>query len=220
MKQLLAGVQHFRSTVFAGQRALFERLADGQAPSTLFITCSDSRIDPQLLTQTGPGNLFVLRNAGNLVPAFVGEANAESAAIEFAVAGLGVSDVIVCGHSHCGAVKALLEPEYAKGLPSLQRWLRYAEATRRIVDENYPTLEGEERVRVAVAENVLVQVENLQTHPAVAARVAAGKLAIHAWVYVIETGEVLAYERDSQSFGPVEQVRVPANERRLVDFDL
>lgn len=110
MQKLIEGLHQFQNSVFGTQRELFERLAHGQTPETLFITCSDSRINPNLLTQTEPGELFILRNAGNIVPPYSTSQGGEAATIEFAVAGLNVRDIIICGHSHCGAMKGLLDP--------------------------------------------------------------------------------------------------------------
>ena len=203
MRKLIAGLHKFQAQVFDTQRALFERLATAQNPDALFITCSDSRINPNLITQTGPGDLFIMRNAGNIIPPHGAAAGGEAATIEFAVAGLGVKDIIVCGHSNCGAVRALFHPEEIAGLPALTRWLCHADATRLIVEENYAELSPEDRVAVGVKENVLVQLENLRTHPTVQARLAAGKLNLHAWVYKIETGDVLCFDHAEQQFGPL-----------------
>ncbi len=202
MKNLIDGVQQFRNQVFAGQRELFERLGSGQKPQALFITCSDSRINPNLLTQTHPGDLFILRNAGNIVPPH-GSGEGEAATIEFAVAGLGVQDIVVCGHSHCGAMHALLEPAKVADLPAVSHWLRHAEATKRIVQEVYRDRAVEDLLSVTIQENVLAQISNLRTHPVVAARVAAGKLRLHAWVYKLTTGEVFSYDPRSGQFGPL-----------------
>lgn len=209
MQKLIDGIHRFQTTIFSSQRALFERLARDQAPDALFVTCSDSRISPNLLTQTAPGALFILRNAGNLIPRYDAALTCgEAATIEFAVAGLGVRDIIVCGHSHCGAVRALLEPDVAAGLPALRAWLAHAEETRRIVDERYCELPADRRLVAAVEENVLVQLEHLQTHPSVAERLADGRLALHGWVYKIETAEVFAYQREAGQFLPL--VATPA----------
>lgn len=194
MQKVVDGIQHFQKRVFRQQRRLFERLADGQRPEALFITCSDSRINPNLLTQTGPGDLFILRNAGNIVPPYGMGAGGEAATIEYAVATLGVTDVIVCGHSHCGAMSAVVDPSLTRDAPAVTEWLRYAEVTRRILRENYPHLSPKDQLNVAVQENVLAQVDNLQTHPSVAARLARGALQIHAWVYLLDLGEVYAYD--------------------------
>lgn len=203
MQKLLKGIHHFQSNIFATQKELFERLADGQHPEALFITCSDSRINPNLITQTEPGDLFILRNAGNIVPPHGAGHGGEAATIEFAVTGLGVQDIVICGHSHCGAVKGLLKPEMLKDLPVVSAWLTHAEATRQIVREKYSDRTGPALLTTAVEENVLVQLENLRTHPAVAARLATGKLKLHGWVYKLETGEVFAYDPATSQFAPV-----------------
>ncbi|MSR52323.1 MAG: carbonic anhydrase [Gemmataceae bacterium] len=203
MQKLIEGIHHFQSNLFSPQRELFERLAGGQNPEALFITCSDSRINPNLITQTQPGELFILRNAGNIIPPHGAANGGEGATIEFAVAGLGVQDIIVCGHSHCGAMNGLLHPESLKDLPAMTAWLSHAEATRRIMREKYFDRMGAAQLTTAVEENVLVQLENLRTHPAVAARLARGKLKLHAWVYKIELGKVFAYDPEQGQFVPV-----------------
>lgn len=215
MQKLVEGIHQFQSNIFSSQRELFERLADGQSPDALFITCSDSRINPNLITQTEPGELFILRNAGNIVPPHGAANGGEGATIEFAVAGLGVKDIIICGHSHCGAMKGLLDPELVQELPAVSAWLSHAEATRWIVREKYSDREGGPLLTTTVEENVLVQLENLRTHPAVAVGLARGKLKIHGWVYKIETGEVFAYDVARGQFVPVvEAAKVaPATQR-------
>jgi len=210
VQQLVAGVHHFKRQVFREQRELFRRLSQGQSPETLFITCSDSRIDPNLITHTDPGDLFVVRNAGNIIPAYGAASGGEIASIEFAVTGLAVADIVICGHSHCGAMKGLLHPEYLAEMPAVGQWLAHAEATRRIVKSKYGHLAEGERLDVAIEENVLVQIENLQTHPAVAVALAEGKLKLHAWVYDIATGEVFAYDEDAGQYVPLGEVRPPA----------
>ncbi|MNS14255.1 Carbonic anhydrase [compost metagenome] len=194
MEKLVRGIHAFQQEYFSDQRELFERLAKGQSPETLFITCSDSRINPNLLTQTEPGELFIIRNAGNLMPAYGATNGGEGATLEYAVAALGVKDIIVCGHSHCGAMKGLLAPESVAELPAVAGWLKQAETTRRIMKENYANLEGDKLLTATVEENVLVQLENLRTHPSVAAKLAKGELRLHGWVYKIETGQVFQYD--------------------------
>ena len=218
MQKLLQGIHEFQANIFSSQRELFERLARGQSPETLFITCSDSRINPNLLTQTDPGELFILRNAGNIVPPHGAANGGEGATIEFAVAVLGVRDVIVCGHSHCGAVKGLLDPESLKEVPAVRQWLGHAEATRRIVCEKYSDRSGAALLTTAVEENVLVQLENLKTHPSVASKLALGKLKLHGWVYKIETGEVFAYDPTRGQFVPLAEAvpNLPAPAGRAV----
>jgi len=203
MQKLVRGIHHFQKTYFSSERKLFERLAQGQNPEALFVTCSDSRISTGLLTQSNPGDLFVLRNAGNIIPAYGGSNGGAAATIEFAVGGLGVKDIVVCGHSHCGAMKGLLHPETLQELPAVAQWLSHAEATRRILKQNYQGLDDVAMLKAAVEENVLVQIENLRTHPSVAARLAVGALHLHAWVYKIETGEVFTYDAEEGQYVPL-----------------
>lgn len=205
MQKLINGLHQFQQNIFANQREFFERLAGGQAPDAMFITCSDSRIDPNLITQTEPGDLFVLRNAGNIVPSYGAAIGGEAASVEFAVAGLGVKDIIVCGHSHCGAMKGLLDESLVAGTPAVKTWLQHAESTKRIMRENYSELSGYELMSACVQENVLAQLENLRTHPSVAARLAAGRISLHGWVYKIETGQVFAYDASQGQFLPFEE---------------
>lgn len=193
MQKLVDGIHQFQTQIFRSHKDLFERLGRDQAPETLFITCSDSRISPNLITQTQPGELFILRNVGNLVPPYE-SLGSTAAGIEFAVTVLQVKDIIVCGHSNCGAMKALIEPEQLGQLPATKSWLAHARKTERIMWESYGHLKGHELLHATVEENVLVQLENLRSHPAVAKAMASGMLHLHAWVYKIETGEVFAYD--------------------------
>lgn len=220
MQRLVDGVQKFQSHVFSAQRHLFEKLAEGQNPLALFITCSDSRINPNLITQTEPGELFILRNAGNIVPPYGASRGGEEGSIEYAVSVLGVEDIIVCGHSHCGAMSALLNPEKAAPYPAIRNWLDHAEGTRRIIEENYKHLDGEfARQTAAVEVNVLVQLDNLRTHPAVAAALAREQLNLHAWVYEFETGKVFAFDSSAGQFMPIENIlRVPRLHPREIDI--
>lgn len=203
MQKLVHGVHHFQNTAFSSHRELFERLSRGQNPETMFITCSDSRINPNLLTSTGPGDLFILRNAGNLIPPEGSGWGSELATIEYAVAALGVKDIIVCGHTDCGAIKALLEPDAVQALPAMGHWLQHASDTRHIVQQNYPELTGQAQHHIAVQENVLVQLDHLRTHPAVAARLEDGTLHLHGWVYHLGTGKVFAYDIAEDEFLPI-----------------
>jgi carbonic anhydrase len=203
IQRLVEGIHHFQANAFRTQRELFEHLARGQNPDTLFITCSDSRIDPNLITRTRPGELFILRNAGNIIPPFGAAGGGEAPTVEFAVVALGVRDIIICGHSHCGAVKGLLHPDKLIDLPNVAAWLYHAEATRRIMFEKYQHVSAAELLTASIEENVLVQLENLATHPFVAERLRDGKLNLHGWVYDIETGEVYAYDPAAGQFHPV-----------------
>ena len=212
MQNLMQGIHQFREKDFRPLQGLFEQLAKGQNPETLFITCSDSRIDPNLLTRSKPGDLFILRNAGNIVPPHGAANGGEAATIEFAVAALGVKDIIICGHSHCGAMKGLLQPELVAPLPSVASWLSHAETTRRIVRDNYGHLDGDRLVTATVEENVLVQLENLRTLPAVGSRLVRGDLHLHGWVYKIETGEVFAYDLITGQFVTLAQYQYQPSE--------
>jgi len=164
MQKLVQGIHQFREHIFRSEQEFFERLILGQRPETLFITCSDSRINPNLLTQTRPGELFILRNAGGIVPASgtnvpkMGaeeEACGELATIEYAVTLLGVKDIIICGHSHCGAMQALLTPQLLERLPALQSWLRHAEPTERVLSNQYSTPDVEARETASLKDNVI-----------------------------------------------------------------
>jgi carbonic anhydrase len=204
MRQLIDGIHRFQSGVFGPQRELFQRLVAKQEPDALFITCSDSRIEPNLMTQTKPGDLFILRTAGNLVPPW-GINSSEACTIEYAIEALHIEDIIICGHTHCGAIAAVVEPKKVEALPAVKRWLELAEGTRRVLKENYASLSGAELLETCVEENVLAQIENLRTHPAVMSRLAKGKLTLHAWVYDIEDGNVYAFDPSTGQFTSVEQ---------------
>ena len=203
MQKIVDGIAKFQKGRFEEEREFFRKLADGQSPLALFITCSDSRIDPNLITQTGPGELFVLRTAGNIVPPHGSGHGGEAATIEYAVAALKVSDIIVCGHSHCGAMGGLMKPEAVASMPAVAGYLEHAAATARIMNENFADVSESEKVDRAVRENVLVQIENLKTHPSVAAAVRRGDVKLHGWVYTFETGEVEAYDFGSSKFAAV-----------------
>ncbi|MBU6454769.1 MAG: carbonic anhydrase [Cyanobacteria bacterium REEB67] len=208
MEKLITGLHHFQSHIFQSHKELFSRLALGQAPEALFITCSDSRINPNMITDTKPGDLFILRNAGNIIPAYNPLSGGEAGTIEFAVGGLGVKDIIVCGHSLCGAMSGLLNPDQVEHMPLVKAWLQQAEATRRVVRDNYSNLSDVELLSVAIQENVLAQIENLKTHPAVASRLSQGALTIHGWVYKIQTGEIFSYDPKNGQFCPLTDAKI------------
>ena len=200
MQKLVDGIHKFQRETFSQDQKLFETLVDGQNPLALFVTCSDSRIDPNQLTQTKPGELFIQRTAGNIVPPYGSVFAGEAATIEYAVAALKVRDIIICGHSHCGAMDGLLHPETVEKMPAVKAYLGHAEATRRIVEENYADTTGDELMTAAVKENVLVQLDNLRTHPSVASRLSQGKLNLHAWVYTFEDGQIFSFDPDAKKF--------------------
>jgi len=192
------GVRRFRAEVFPKRREVYEELADRQHPFALFLTCGDSRIDPCLLTGTEPGQIFVERTPGNIVPVYDDTASVGvSASIEYAIAVLGVEDVIVCGHSACGAMKAVLDPEHLADLPATARWLKYAEPALRNLGADGPG-----RLDRLVRLNVVEQMTHLHTHPAVQARLRAGRLGIHGWFYEIHTGTVETYDHAAGAFHP------------------
>jgi carbonic anhydrase len=201
MTRLMRGALDFQRRIFGTKQSLFGRLAKGQRPPELFITCSDSRINPNLLTQTEPGELFILRNAGNLVPPHGGPTGGEEATVEYAVVQLKVRDIIVCGHSQCGAIQGLLHPEALKDLPRVADWLTFAKGLLAgLADEPAAS-----RLDRAIEANVLLQIEHLRTHPPVAAALAARKLKLHGWVYRFETGEVRTYDPIVGRFVPISE---------------
>ena len=185
MSAIHDGVKTFQNDVYPAMQARFEELAGGQAPPTLFITCSDSRVDPSLITQQGPGELFVSRNAGNLIPVH-GEDEGTASAVEYAVAALGVELIVVCGHSGCGAMGGLLNPGSLESLPRVAAWVAHAETTAEAVAD----AAADERLGAAISHNAAQQLENLKTHPTVQAALEAGSLKMQAWVYDIGSGAV------------------------------
>ena len=202
MQKLEAGIHHFQANYFSSNRALFEQLAEaGQRPETLFITCCDSRVVPNLITTAAPGELFIVRNVGNVVPSVErGVLGGVSAAIEYAVELLQVSNVIVCGHTQCGAIDAILHPERVGHLPFVARWLAESSRIPKIIEERYGHLDGEARMTAAVQENVLVQLENLRSFDFVARRLHSGVLKMNGWVFKIATGQVFDYDPLSGQF--------------------
>ncbi|MCQ4348534.1 carbonic anhydrase [Pseudomonas stutzeri] len=207
---IVDGFKRFRREVFPAQEELFKKLATAQSPRAMFITCADSRIVPELITQSSPGDLFVTRNVGNVVPPYGQMNGGVSTAIEYAVAALGVRHIIICGHSDCGAMKAVLNPQSLESMPTVKGWLRHAEVARTVVAQNYARCDcGQEHLEMLTEENVIAQLNHLLTHPSVAARVASGQLFIHGWVYNIETSEIIAYDAESGRFLPLDGELVP-----------
>lgn len=206
MKKLIDGIHQFQSSAFGQHRDLFASLTQkGQHPEALFITCSDSRINPNLITQTSPGDLFILRNAGNIIPPYGAAPNGDAATIEYAIDVLGVKEIIVCGHTHCGAMKAVLDPAGLDKLPAVKSWLVHADATRKVMQRHYEDRKDDEALTTCAEENVLAQIENLRTHPSVYAALSQKRLRIHAWMYKIETGGVFAYDPVSGQYVAVNE---------------
>ena len=206
MKRLLAGAATFGREVFPARRALFAELAQGQSPHTLFITCADSRVSPGLITQTRPGELFVLRNIGNIVPGYGEMLGGVSAAVEYAVMALGVAHIVVCGHTDCGAMKAMLDPHAHRldDMPTVRSWLQHAEAAERVADAlsppGAPPLLG-----ALVEENVRLQLTHLRTHPSVAAGLALNTLSLHGWIYDIAHGTVSVIDEADRSLISIDE---------------
>ncbi|MBU0838226.1 MAG: carbonic anhydrase, partial [Gammaproteobacteria bacterium] len=161
---LVDGFRRFRTEVYPEQQALFARLARAQQPRAMFITCADSRIVPELITQSSPGDLFVTRNVGNVVPPYGQMNGGVSSAIEYAVMALNVQHIIVCGHSDCGAMKAVLDPSGLQRMPTVKAWLRHCEVARSLVEQNCSCGAGE-ALGVLTEENVVAQLDHLRTHP-------------------------------------------------------
>ena len=204
MDHIVRGVLDFRKNVYPEHKDLFGALADSQSPDVLFFTCSDSRIDPNMVTGSNPGDLFICRNAGNVIPPHSNETGGMTASIEYAVAVLGVRHIIVCGHTDCGAIKGALDIPALKGLPHVKEWLGHCRSAMEIVRERHG-IDGDapldpKYLNEAIEENVLQQVQHLRTHPVVAAKLATGKIEIHGWVYDIKSGNIRCCGRDSIEF--------------------
>jgi len=189
--RLLGGISQFQKHVYPKHQDLFEKLALGQRPDALFITCADSRIHPCLLTQTKPGELFICRVIGNIVPPYPDAVGGVSATIEYAVGVLEVQAVIVCGHTDCGVMKGALNPEALADYPNVTAWLSYV--------SRYAEVEQSDLL-AHTEHNVIAQLKNLRTHPSVAARLEEGDLALHGWVYHIGSGQVTAYDEKTGLF--------------------
>jgi carbonic anhydrase len=199
MKDVIEGFLRFQKEAFPQRSKLFKKLASNQNPKTLFISCSDSRLVPELVTQREPGELFVIRNAGNIVPPFGPEPGGVSASVEYAVMALGVRDIVVCGHSDCGAMTAVANCQCLDHMPAVAHWLRYADAAKAIneAEEHSST---QSRVDGMVHQNVIAQLGNLRTHPSVALALAKGNITLHGWVYDIESGCIEAFDSKSGAF--------------------
>ena len=209
MKKVVSGIVDFQNNTFKKHASLFAELATQQSPEVLFITCADSRIDPNLVTQTKPGDLFICRNAGNIVPPHTRNAGGVTASIEYAVEVLGVQDIVVCGHTDCGAMKGAMNLDAVAHLPHVHDWLDHARAAVDTVNYRASNQDQESDADSAllnvIRENVLLQLQHLRTHPAVAARVNCGEIELHGWVYDIETGAVTCLDETSHQFVPLQE---------------
>lgn len=212
MQQILKGLKQFQKEVFPHHKVLYESLSTAQEPRALLITCGDSRVVPTLLTQTKPGDLFICRHVGNIVPPFGGPYGGVSATVEYAVDALKVKHIIVVGHTDCGAMSAVLHPEKVANLPNVAGWLSYVSAARNIVEALYADASEEEKLHQLTERNVLLQLKHLETHPPVAVAMAQGRLSLHGWMYHIDTGDVDSYDPDTQKF-----VRITFGDDELFD---
>lgn len=219
MNELIGRVFSFEKTVFPNSSDLFGKLAnEGQSPKALMISCADSRIVPEQIMQAEPGELFVCRNAGNMIPPFATMNGGVSSTVEYAVVALGVRDIIVCGHSDCGAMKALSDPTGLEAMPNVAAWLRHGSAAEHVVSTCQPALGASERVRAISLENVLTQINHLRTHPSVAAAMARGEMALHGWFVDIHAGQILGLDGETGQFMPMREdqalpVALPAKSR-------
>lgn len=204
MPHFAAGVVRFQNEVYPQKKELFEKLSQGQSPEALFITCSDSRIETAMITQTEPGELFICRNAGNIVPPHTTQTGGMTASLEFAVAALKVPHIVICGHTECGAMKGAMNTDGLSGLPHVKEWLSFTQAAVDIVKETGADLSEAEQMDMLLEQNVILQLQHLKTHPSVAVRLAKGDLKLHGWVYDIKTGAVNAYDEEKNQFCPVD----------------
>ena len=199
MEKIINGYLQFKESGFKERKDLFAKLSNSQSPEVLFITCSDSRIDPNLITQTEPGDLFVIRNAGNIVPPHTKESDGIAASIEFAVVALGVKHIVICGHSNCGAMKGALNTAGLTALPKVRDWLNYCSEAVTIVQSRERNLESDE-LNSVMKENVLLQIRRLEQYPEISKRLITGDIEIHSWVYEIGDGAIKYFDKEKQAF--------------------
>lgn len=203
MNELIAGMSRFQTDVFPAQRKAYEQLATGQQPHTLFIGCSDSRVVPNDMLQSGPGELFVCRNAGNIVPPHGDSLGGVSATVEYAVQVLKVRHIVVCGHSDCGAMRAVMHPEKVQQFRAVAKWIRHAERVSAVARELHGDEHSPDFLNRLIEENVITQLDNLMTHPWVAAKVRSDKLQLHGIVFDIPSGEFSVLNRQTLRFEPL-----------------
>lgn len=220
MKRLLDGLTLFQRVAYPRHRDLFARLARNQTPQAVFVSCSDSRVVPNLIVQAEPGDLFIIRNAGNIVPPAGSSYGGTTASLEYAVVALGIRDVILCGHSNCGAMRGVLHPETLEAMPAVKQWVSHADAARRAAVEAHPGASDEELLERVVDLNVIAQVRNVLTFPFVRALVETGALELHGWVYDIASGRVKGLDATGRRFVPLgEGGDAPDARRALAAFE-
>jgi len=200
--RLLKGIRHFKNNQFKEKEDEFTALMQGQAPDVLFFGCIDSRVDLRSVTNANPGELLVDRNPGNIVTPYSSTPSGEASSIEFALNHLSVDEIIICGHSHCGAMSGLMTTGIEKELPSTAAWLSYAKPALENLEAHHPELNDDPSLKLTrlIQDNILLQIEHLKTHPAVTKRLADGNLKIHGWYYEFEKGEIYIYNASKKSF--------------------
>ena len=204
LEHLKDGIRRFQRTVYPERREVYRRaMREQQRPQALVITCADSRVHPDVLTQAVPGEIFVTRNIGNMVPAYGEMMGGVSAVLEYAVSALKVRHLVVCGHTDCGAMKALLDPESVSSMPTVKSWLRNAHTALSVTEAIAGADSGEAKLRVLTEQNVLLQIQHVRTHPSVAGAMAQGALTLSGWVYDIAAGEVRICEDGGSTFVPL-----------------
>lgn len=220
MKKLIQGIVEFRRNVQDGYREAFGRLAIGQSPDTLFIACSDSRVVPNTFASTNPGDLFVLRNVGNLIPpcdshGVSSSDESEAAAIEYSVQNLNVSHIVVCGHSECAAMRALVNNRNTITAPNLKSWLRHGDPAMDLLSSGV-TLNSSLTDHNQLSQlNVLLQIENIKSYPAVQKRIEDGSLSVHAWWFDISKADVYAFEKELNRFVLIDEEEADRLLKRL-----
>lgn len=200
MEHLIQGHRRFLAEAFPARKAQFHLLSDRQQPEVLFVTCADSRVVPDLILQTQPGDLFLCRNAGNVIPRAGEPAGGVSATVEYAVRVLQVRHLIVCGHSDCGVIRALMAPNALEGLPRVQDWLQHVEPAWDYLDEVEHNANELTRHTALTHANVLAQLVNLQTHEFIQEAIAEGRLEVHGWYYDILSGRIERYDEQQKRF--------------------
>ncbi len=209
MEELTKGVIRFETEIYPEKKEFFDKLIARQYPQALFVTCSDSRVVPSMITDSEPGALFTIRNAGNIVPPYGDFMGGVSATIEYAVMALAVKNIVVCGHTRCGAMDAAMHPETILHMPIVKSWLNHAESARRVV-LGYENLTPKQQANVMVEENVLAQLDHLRTHPSVASALALGEMDLYGWVFDIETGHVFSFDAEQGAFVPMSLDHLPS----------
>ena len=203
LARIVEGVRKFQGEVYPAQREMFEKLKGRQQPIVMFITCADSRVVPNLFTQTGPGDIFIERNPGNLVPRYSDFVGGVSAGVEYAMLVLKVPLLVICGHTDCGVMKSLVHADQANGLPAMQEWMRHASDAGHRVMRDHVDAPEQEKLRLITQYNVLAQIEHLKSHPSVHTRLMSREVEIRGWVYDIGDGSIWAADPDSGRFARI-----------------